>query len=264
MGERFLSLAFLLNIPLSRTGIALSCLWLWVTPPLSAQEPPPGTSTDYLQEERQPSQLDENRWHDLVQDLDYTTRERKKREPDNDDDEGKTKDKTAQREAFLKNAGPVTKFLALLLLALTIGVIAYFWWWRRRRHNPTTSVPGLGLTIEELEADLPATNLQDYIRQAIERGDYALAIRLYYLEALRRLSAQAFIRWQRERTNHDYLRDLRGGPYYADFYTLTLIFERVRYGGQPLSRETFQEVEPLFDHFLTLLPASLAAQTSRT
>lgn len=80
--------------------------------------------------------------------------------------------------------------------------------------------------------DLHALDLDALLTQAEDARNYRLAVRLGYLRVLRQLSDRGLIRWQPDKTNHDYLYELPAGPLPEAFRELTRQFEYVWYGEQ--------------------------------
>ncbi|TYZ08698.1 DUF4129 domain-containing protein [Hymenobacter lutimineralis] len=78
--------------------------------------------------------------------------------------------------------------------------------------------------------NIHALNFAEQIAAAEAAGNYRLAVRLGYLHILKDLTDRGLIRWQPEKTNHDYLFELPDGPLPAAFQDLTRQFEYVWYG----------------------------------
>ncbi len=88
-----------------------------------------------------------------------------------------------------------------------------------------------------LDYDTAAENIHELdfatrLREAEDTGNYRLALRLGYLELLKKLTDQGLIDWQPDKTNHAYLRELadRRPAARAPFGELTRQFEYVWYG----------------------------------
>lgn len=106
------------------------------------------------------------------------------------------------------------------------------------------------LAFAAIEENLAEADLDALLAEALAAGDHRRAIRLYYLKALQDLAAAQLIHWKPERTNHDYLRDLRDPALRDAFRRLTDGFAYVWYGDFPANatalrwvREAFQSVE---------------------
>ncbi|MDV7395353.1 DUF4129 domain-containing protein, partial [Arthrospira platensis SPKY1] len=104
----------------------------------------------------------------------------------------------------------------------------------------------LQISLEDIEDNLLEANIPDHLREAIRSGDYKMAIRLHYLALIQSLAHQRLIRWEREKTNGDYLRELQAHPLFADFREMTLVFERVWYGDRTVSEPDYRAIEARF------------------
>ncbi|MEY4927116.1 MAG: hypothetical protein RI894_1552, partial [Bacteroidota bacterium] len=65
------------------------------------------------------------------------------------------------------------------------------------------------ISLEDVENDLHESDLERFLRQALENGDYRLALRIYYLMILKALSLKELIAWKKDKTNNEYCRELR-------------------------------------------------------
>ncbi|MEM1269973.1 MAG: DUF4129 domain-containing protein [Bacteroidota bacterium] len=99
---------------------------------------------------------------------------------------------------------------------------------RSREETPVFSV---------LEEDLRAGNFDIRMAEAVRDGRHRDVVRLAYLAALSDLEAAGAIRYQRQKTNHDYLRELSGHPAEPSFAELTALFASAWYGGRHVRPE---------------------------
>jgi hypothetical protein len=90
---------------------------------------------------------------------------------------------------------------------------------------------------------------QEKIKEAIAAGDMRQAIRWWYLYTLFQLAAHQMIVAGREKTNNDYLRNMRSSPYYKKFAALTLDYEYIWYGGFEVSEDNFRNMNQEFRDF---------------
>ena len=86
------------------------------------------------------------------------------------------------------------------------------------------------------------------IGKAIAGDDLRLAIRLHYLRLLKDLSQSGAIQYSQGSTNSDYVLQLHGKPYGADFFQLTRSFEYAWYGQFPISRVAYSAIETRFSN----------------
>jgi hypothetical protein len=70
---------------------------------------------------------------------------------------------------------------------------------------------------------------------------------------LKDLSIQDKIEWRREKTNSQYVREMRGKDGFQEFRELTRSFEYVWYGEAPISATDYQKLLPSFSSFLNTL-----------
>ena len=210
-----------------------------------AQNPDANTQQqEYLSESIQPQQFDESTWNASIEDLDYTI----KRKPP-PKTTSKRKSKPFNWPALGSGVAAVLKFFVILLAATILGMIIRHYL-NAPRNIAVKKLVLDELNIEEIEANLEETELIPFIRKAIDQSNYAMAVRLYYLEILKQLSGDKAIVWRKNKTNRQYLQEMSTSSRFVEFRMLTLIFERIRYGGQALTRAQFEEIEPGFTAFL--------------
>lgn len=103
---------------------------------------------------------------------------------------------------------------------------------------------------------LTAQGPQNYdalARAAIAAGNWREAVRMRYLQSLQLLEAKQLIAPGKDKTNMDYLRELASTAWHKPFATLTLHYEYVWYGQQPLNNGQFSQLEEQFSAFKTSL-----------
>ena len=72
-------------------------------------------------------------------------------------------------------------------------------------------------------------------------GDYRLAVRYLYLSSLLLLEERGMLRYDRSKTNREYLRSVANNPEVAaNLGELVNVFDRVWYGYQPIDQVTFE------------------------
>lgn len=145
-------------------------------------------------------------------------------------------------------SGPL-QALFILLGAALIGWLVYRFALGPRAKNLR---PGELLEIsplDDLDGRLLESDLERMLRDAIETGQFSLAVRLQYLLIIKELSRKNFIDWRREKTNRDYLNELAPTGLAPDFRKITGVFERIWYGEEAVDAARFEEIEPVFRQF---------------
>lgn len=146
------------------------------------------------------------------------------------------------------------KFLQILAVLIALAVVGYgAYQMLRSPQNRTIARDGVEITVHNLEQYLHETDLDRFLAAALTEGNYPLAIRLYYLQTIKSLSQKNAIVWARDKTNRDYLRELRNHRLAPSFRDATLAYERVWYGNQPLGKDGFSRLEPGFKQLLAAI-----------
>jgi hypothetical protein len=154
-------------------------------------------------------------------------------------------DWTQQTEAL----GILLQILAIAAAMVLIGYGIY-----KILHAPQNrqiTRDGALITLENLEQHLDETDLTPFLQAALNAQNYALAVRLYYLQIIKNLAAGSLIRWSKEKTNRDYLHEMRAHRLSNEFRRLTANYERVWYGNQPPDAQAFADMASDCQQFLS-------------
>lgn len=113
---------------------------------------------------------------------------------------------------------------------------------------------GALIEIEDMNpSEIPLTELQRLLQEALNRGDYRGAIRIYFIFIIRDLSTKGWIRWEKEKTNLHYLREMSGKSEFDDFNQSVSFFEIIWYGKRELDVQKFEQIRPKFTRLLDKL-----------
>lgn len=121
------------------------------------------------------------------------------------------------------------------------------------------NVPRDGKAVTPLNLDeaapieIPLTELQRLLQEALAKGDFRAAVRIYFIFIIRDLSSKNWIRWEKEKTNFQYLREMESKEVYADFNQSVSYFEIIWYGKREIDRPTFEKIQPDFTRLLDKL-----------
>lgn len=141
--------------------------------------------------------------------------------------------------------------LLWLLLAVAIVVVALQLGGVNMRQLVVTR--GKGGQRDEYGNEIHETGYDDAIRKAIAAADFALATRLMYLQSLKLLSDNGHIAWHENKTNWQYVSEIKNDTLRNNFRRLTLIFEYVEYGHMEVSADSFRIVDEEFNRFKSQL-----------
>ncbi len=102
------------------------------------------------------------------------------------------------------------------------------------------------IQLHEDEEVLLKQDLKALIKEAVEAKNFRLAIRYYYLYSLQKLSDKEFITWRQEKTNEDYIKEIRQHNIKPEFIETTRLYDFVWYGGFAINESEFNRTEALF------------------
>lgn len=99
------------------------------------------------------------------------------------------------------------------------------------------------------EEDIREMNLDALIREAEQTGDLRRAIRLHYLLVLRKLVDRGVLEWSPERTDRDYMAQIKDTALRSRFAHAALVFQWVWYGHAEVDRERYESIRRPFIEF---------------
>ena len=105
------------------------------------------------------------------------------------------------------------------------------------------------LTYENIAENIHAIDFDTSIDEAISQRNYRLAVRLLYLQTLKRLTDAGNIHYKPDKTNRQYVYELVNSPLQAGFEGLTRQFEFVWYGDFPVDEGRFGTIREQFQVF---------------
>ena len=87
------------------------------------------------------------------------------------------------------------------------------------------------------------------IRSAENKKDFNLSVRYLFLKTLKHLSDKGFIQFTAEKTNKEYLKEMKHHDYFNEFQQLTRSYEYSWYGKFLVQREYYQKLKDEFELF---------------
>lgn len=97
--------------------------------------------------------------------------------------------------------------------------------------------------------DINQISFDEAIERAISEGNFRLALRLLYLQSLKKLSDKGYIDWQINKTNSDYIFEVLNKPWHPLFKSLTRKFEYSWYGEMNIGKDDFENLQLQFQQF---------------
>jgi hypothetical protein len=100
---------------------------------------------------------------------------------------------------------------------------------------------------DEVEKNLQLIDFEKLIAKTNESGEKRLSIRYYYLWLLKKMSAKELIVWDLEKTNSDYLYELKTTAERDEFEYLSYLYNYIWYGEFELDENTFEKAKTAFE-----------------
>ncbi len=214
---------------------------------------------EYLNSSINERKFDERKWEEITKDFDYSEKvvedydeefDSLQTNPNANKDSSQSSGNGGFSSAFWANVFQIVliTIVAGVIVVLLINMIGggNLFAPRSRRISRSST----NFSIEKIENNIHETDLDRYIRKAVEEKKFVLAIRLYYLAIIKELSLSKMIKWKRDKTNRSYLNEIRSTSLFNPFRDVTRIFERVWYGQGSLDEKEYLSIKPKFEQLI--------------
>ena len=129
---------------------------------------------------------------------------------------------------------------AVVYLLMKADVLSFLF--PRKALSATLDYENLAENIHEIDFD-------SAVDEAVNQYNFRLAVRLLYLQTLKRLTDAERIDYKPDKTNQYYVYELAKSPLQADFERLTHQFEFIWYGDFPIDEPRFRQIQEQFKQF---------------
>ena len=142
----------------------------------------------------------------------------------------------------------------LILLLFAAAITGLYFWLKKQNANPKF--------VQEFDDDwnpeiITKSELDLRLENALRNENYRECIRVYFTLILQLLIAQELIKWKREKTNHEYLFEIRNGRLKKSFSNCIRIFDLVWYGEYHLDKRRFEHIKVHFEALLNDLKTNV-------
>lgn len=144
---------------------------------------------------------------------------------------------------------PIVKIILWVLAIFLIGFIIYKLFLGENFFRRNRSYKNISDTQKEEEDISDSSAYDKLISQAVMNKNYRLAIRYSYLQTLQKLSGSGLLQFSADKTNYQYVNELRGKPYQNDFAAITLNYEYVWYGKFEIDEDIYNRLFIEFKSF---------------
>ena len=98
----------------------------------------------------------------------------------------------------------------------------------------------------DIEKNIHLLDFQKLISESLQTGEKRIAIRYYYLWLLKVMAQNHYIEWDIEKTNSDYLYELKKPEHKEDFTYLSYLYNYIWYGEFAIDETSFIKAENRF------------------
>jgi hypothetical protein len=105
------------------------------------------------------------------------------------------------------------------------------------------------LNVSEVLEDIHSIDYDKMIEEAIAGKKYRYAIRLNYLRSLKFLSDKEIINWKIDKTNREFLKEIKSNIIKSKFEKLTTDFESIWYGGFEIDYSAYTHLQNIYSDF---------------
>lgn len=145
------------------------------------------------------------------------------------------------------------RFIIILIIAIVLVVILLnnldFTFVKMSKYR--SKKEGIELISEEDEID--ENDYEALLLRAIKNKNFRLATRFHYLSLLKKLSQKEYIEYHKDKTNSDYLFELKDEKVRSSFSYLSYIYSYVWYGEFPVDELKFATIEKKYQSFINTI-----------
>jgi hypothetical protein len=183
-----------------------------------------------------------------VKNLDSLLKARQKKEANKEKAKEEEYDNSPGWFSGILSSGVFKAFLWIFAIAFVLFILYHLFLAEGTFRKKTKSANAATPNVEE-EVITSESDFEVMIRQAVQSGNYRLAVRYQYLQTLHKLADKQLIQLANDKTNYQYVREISNQNYQNDFAALTLNYEYVWYGEFAIEEGIYRKIETGFSQF---------------
>ena len=142
--------------------------------------------------------------------------------------------------------GFLVSALPYLIILAVVGLLVWLFMRIDLAGSPLKKDSLNKVILSDEQEIIETQNIQELIDAALKAQNYRLAVRFYYLLLLQKLAQKDIIDWQVQKTNADYVYEIKNEVLRTDFTRLTRIYDFIWYGNFEVSQNAFSKAEQEF------------------
>lgn len=136
-----------------------------------------------------------------------------------------------------------------ILIAIAVAAIIFGFYRSEFKGLFISSKSKNNLNVSESFEDINAIDYEKMIESAIASKNFRYAIRLNYLRTLKILAEQKIINWQTDKTNNDFINEIKNLSLKEKFIKVTWDFECIWYGEFEIDLTSYKQLVNTYSDF---------------
>lgn len=132
--------------------------------------------------------------------------------------------------------------IVLFIIILSAVIFLVYRWLKNKQ--PVNKIVMQDIENQWNPEIISKTELELRLEEALSREDYREGIRIYFTFIMKELIQKNWIHWKKEKTNHQYLMEMRGKPQSDIFRECIRIYDLVWYGEYEIDKKIFESLQP--------------------
>lgn len=138
-----------------------------------------------------------------------------------------------------------------ILSIFTVGILVFYIirafvqkdaYWLFKKRSKKVAIP-----VDDVEKNLTTVHFPTLLSKTINESQYRLAIRYYYLWLLQSLQESKQIEWHIEKTNSDYVAEIKDEKTRENFQYLSYIYNNIWYGEHEITETEFFQAKRSYE-----------------
>ena len=184
-------------------------------------------------------QLGEKDYQNIIEGLDYSKTKKKLRVKEFDFEPQKQEQRKQPELGLFRGFFELFRVFAIFCV---ISLICYILYQIIKLIETSDKLIEISehVEIEEIEE----IDTIDLLQKALNEGDYRMAIRMKFLRVLQEFNSTELIKWKEDKTNRDYLNELKSSAHYKFFKEASSIYALVWYGNHHIDKDDYELLSP--------------------
>ncbi|UII31296.1 hypothetical protein LVD17_23675 [Fulvivirga ulvae] len=189
--------------------------------------------------------FDRHRWEEITKGIDYSPNKEEAKEREESDGKQSTT-RTSEGGSIFPVGGQALQIIIITVFIVILIIIISKLAGNNLRLRSKEKAGGVQQSLEDIEENLMESDLMKWLKKVVEEKNYRLALRIYYLIIIKELATHGLINWRKEKTNMDYLYEMKGHDTYNYFEEITGIYQLIWYGEKDLGDKYLVEMSHKF------------------